>query len=54
VWSPDGKRIVTGSQEATAQVWDAGTGKQIERRNRTRAAAAGATEETQKSKKVAD
>ena len=26
-WSPDGKRIVSGSTDGTAQVWDALTGK---------------------------
>ena len=26
-WSPDGKRIASGSQDKTAQVWDAATGE---------------------------
>ena len=28
-WSPDGKAVVTASYDATAQVWEALTGKQI-------------------------
>ena len=28
-FSPDGKRIVTGSDDATARVWDAATGVQM-------------------------
>ncbi len=27
VWSPDGKRIASGSTDKTVQVWDATTGK---------------------------
>ena len=27
--SPDGKRIVTGSDDATAKVWDAATGREL-------------------------
>jgi WD40 repeat protein len=26
-WSPDGTRIVTGSEDRTARIWDAGTGR---------------------------
>ncbi len=29
VWSPDGKRIVSGSDDTTAQVWDATTGSNL-------------------------
>jgi hypothetical protein len=29
-FSPDGKRIVTGSGDGTARVWDAATGEQIQ------------------------
>jgi WD40 repeat protein len=28
-FSPDGKRIVTGSQDMTAKVWDAATGQEL-------------------------
>lgn len=28
-WSPDGRRIVTGSEDATAHVWEAATGKHL-------------------------
>jgi WD40 repeat protein len=28
-WSPDGRRIVTASQDATARVWDASTGSEV-------------------------
>jgi WD40 repeat protein len=28
-FSPDGSRIVTASQDGTARIWDAGTGKEI-------------------------
>ena len=28
-FSPDGKRIVTGSEDKTGRLWDAETGKQI-------------------------
>jgi len=30
-FSPDGKRIVTGSWDQTARVWDADTGKELRR-----------------------
>jgi WD40 repeat protein len=29
VWSPDGKRIASGSEDNTVQVWDASTGKNL-------------------------
>jgi WD40 repeat protein len=28
-YSPDGKRIVTGSDDKTAKVWDADTGREL-------------------------
>jgi WD40 repeat protein len=28
-WSPDGKRLGTGSWDKTAKVWDAGSGKEL-------------------------
>jgi len=28
-WSPDGKRVATGSEDKTAKVWDAETGKEV-------------------------
>ena len=28
-WSPDGKRLATGSWDTTAKVWDADTGKEL-------------------------
>ena len=28
-WSPDGKRLATGSEDNTAKVWDAETGKEL-------------------------
>ena len=28
-FSPDGQRIVTGSQDQTAKVWDAASGKEL-------------------------
>jgi WD40 repeat protein len=28
-WSPDGKRLATGSEDKTAKVWDAATGKEL-------------------------
>ena len=28
-WSPDGKRIVSGDEDRTAQVWEATTGKTL-------------------------
>ena len=28
-WSPDGKRLATGSRDSTAKVWDAATGKEL-------------------------
>jgi WD40 repeat protein len=28
-WSPDGSRLVTGSQDNTAKVWDAKTGAEV-------------------------
>jgi WD40 repeat protein len=29
VWSPDGKRIISGSNDGTAQVWDAANGGHV-------------------------
>ena len=28
-WSPDGKRLATGSEDQTATMWDAATGKEV-------------------------
>jgi WD40 repeat protein len=28
-WSPDGKRLATGSEDNTAKVWDTETGKEV-------------------------
>jgi WD40 repeat protein len=30
-WSPDGARIVTGSDDSTARVWESATGKELAR-----------------------
>jgi len=29
VWSPDGKRLATGSEDKTAKVWDAASGQEL-------------------------
>ena len=28
-WSPDGKRLATGSEDQTAKVWDAASGQEL-------------------------
>jgi WD40 repeat protein len=41
VFSPDGKRIVTASDDGTARIWDAASGRPIGEFSRGRRAAVG-------------